>query len=224
VEQPNEVEENLCVSCQRKTTGAHHCKDCGQICHAIPPCAVPDHDHQEECEGFGTSVLCSLCDRKWKIATERKGAKRKQQVQADKMVEQSAKRFMAAKVGDTVMIPIPEVDRGRAEFRNVKGVVVSVEESGMYKLGTKHGLLNQLYSRNQFMPCINKFMSVEEVPKNENITLREVARKDSIGTWQGFFKCNCTKMCENSHCKCVQNKVKCNSRCHGSGTCKNKTD
>ena len=46
------------------------------------------------------------------------------------------------------MVPIPLIDRGRAEFTNLKAVVIEVEESGMYKLGLVHGILKQLYARN----------------------------------------------------------------------------
>ena len=58
------------------------------------------------------------------IVKQREGAKRKQEEQADKMLEQSAKRFKPAEVGDSVMVPIPDVDRGRADFLNLTGVVM----------------------------------------------------------------------------------------------------
>ena len=63
------------------------------------------------------------------------------------------------------MIPIPDVDRSKAELRNVKGVVVEIDVSGMYKLGTEHGLLNHLYTRNQFLLCGEKFLVIENVPQ-----------------------------------------------------------
>ena len=46
----------------------------------------------------------------WKIAditTERQGEKRKQQQQANKLVEHSAKRFKPAEVGDAVNFMMP---------------------------------------------------------------------------------------------------------------------
>jgi hypothetical protein len=39
--------------------------------------------------------------------------------------------------GDNVIIPIPSVDRGPADERNIKGVVMNVNEHGGYKIGTK---------------------------------------------------------------------------------------
>jgi hypothetical protein len=41
--------------------------------------------------------------------------------------------------GDNVIIPIPSVDRGPADERNIKGVVMNVNEHGGYKIGTKVG-------------------------------------------------------------------------------------
>ncbi|XP_064094335.1 uncharacterized protein LOC135206770 [Macrobrachium nipponense] len=46
-----------------------------------------------------------------------------QQKQAQKMIANSERRFQPAKVGGTVMVPVPLVDRGSAEFPNVKAVV-----------------------------------------------------------------------------------------------------
>ena len=53
-----------------------------------------------------------LCNKGQEIISQRQGAKRKQQEQADKMVEKSAKRFKEAELHDTVLVPIPDVDRG----------------------------------------------------------------------------------------------------------------
>ena len=38
-----------------------------------------------------------------------------------------------------------------------------------YKLGTKHGLLKQVYTRNQFTLCIEKFMSLEEATMDREV-------------------------------------------------------
>jgi hypothetical protein len=35
--------------------------------------------------------------------------------------------------GDNVIIPIPSVDRGPVDERNIKGVVINVNEDGGYK-------------------------------------------------------------------------------------------
>ncbi|XP_063889355.1 uncharacterized protein LOC135116074 [Scylla paramamosain] len=101
--------------------------------------------------------------RSQSIHTEQMKSNIEQQKQAQKMIDNSVKRFQPAKVGETVMVPVPLVDRGRAEFPNVKAVVFQALDNGTYKLGTKHGLLKQVYTRNQFTPCLEKFLSLDDV-------------------------------------------------------------
>ena len=94
--------------------------------------------------------------------------------------------------------------------------------NGLYKLGTKHGVLKQAYSRNQFTPVKEIFLELAEVPKDREFSVREVARQDSLGTGQGFVQCGCKTGCENERCKCKANKDLCNCRYHNSLSCKNK--
>ena len=58
----------------------------------------------------------------------------------------SINRFSPAAVGDTVMVPIPDVDRGRAEFPNVKAVVIEVEILKAYKCA------KNIYRRTAMLP------------------------------------------------------------------------
>ena len=164
-----------------------------------------------------------LCNKGQEIISQRQGAKRKQQEQADKMVEKSAKRFKEAEVYDTVLVPIPDVDRGRCEYPNLKAIVLEAHPSGhLWKLGCKSGVLDQWYSRNQFQPTLEKFMRVEDVPLETEVSLRTAARQESIGGGQGVFKCNCTGNCITKRCKCYKAGLKCNSRCHNQRSCTNK--
>jgi hypothetical protein len=110
----------MCVVCGKKA-GAHKCRNCQKTCHAIPPCSAQEEGADE---GFGTDVLCQHCSKEEKAAEERNAAKIAQMKQAEKMLSSSAKRFPPQQIGATVMIPIPDVDRGRAEFGNVKAVVL----------------------------------------------------------------------------------------------------
>ena len=63
---------------------------------------------------------------------ERRGTKRKQEKQASDMLAKSARRYKQAKIGDSVMVHLPEVDRGRCEFPNVHAVVHEINETGMH--------------------------------------------------------------------------------------------
>ena len=66
------------------------------------------------------------------------------------MTERSVKRFKPASQGDCVTVPIPDVHMFRGDAKNIMACVMEVEDGGFYRLGTRHGILKQLYSRNQF--------------------------------------------------------------------------
>ena len=211
--------ETACVSCQQPA-GAHKCAICSHACHAIEPCSIP----MGEEEGYGAPVKCSHCQNAEKRREQQAGAKRKQEDQAEKMKELSAKRFKAAEVGQCVKVPVPGVDRGKTDPRNILAVVLEVTQDGCYQLGTKNGVLKQLYSRNQFDPCKEKFLCVEEVPREKEVSLRQTASVLSDGNGQGFQRCNCTNStrCGSNRCNCKRRGLLCNSKCHESTTCCNK--
>lgn len=167
-------------------------------------------------------TLCDLCAKSRLIASEQESASQHQQKQAEKMKTRSSQRLGTAEVGTTVMVPIPYVDRGRAEFPNIKAVVLEVNNYGLYKLGTKHGVLHPMYARNQFTVCAEKFLSIEEVPREKTVSLRQVAKADSMGTGQGFKHCSCKKECDSARCACFKANLLCNSKCHAERMCKNK--
>ncbi|KAI1714394.1 hypothetical protein DdX_08489 [Ditylenchus destructor] len=112
-----------CVSCGKPYSGSHKCHKCNKLCHAIPPCSTP---HSEE--GFSASVTCHHCSKEAETNSQQEAAKENQMAQADRMLQRSARQLAPLKVGNSVMVPIPEVDRGRAEFPNVKGIVMEILE------------------------------------------------------------------------------------------------
>ena len=62
--------------------------------------------------------------------------------------------LQAGKKGDNVAVPVPLVDRGRGDARNILGVIVDKQEdTDQYRIAVKAGILNGLYSRNQFDLC-----------------------------------------------------------------------
>ena len=118
---------------------------------------------------------------------------------------------------NTVLVPIPDLDRGRCEHPNLKAI-----NRTLWKLGLMSGILDQWYSRNQFQPTLEKFLSVEDVNLESEISLRAAARAESIGGCQGYFRCNCSGNCKTKRCKCFKDNLKCNSRCHNQRSCCNK--
>ncbi|KAK7573634.1 hypothetical protein V9T40_010825 [Parthenolecanium corni] len=154
------------------------------------------------------------------IKRTRAGAKEVLTQQATKMLKLSKERYRDAEVGETVRIPIPDVDRARADLRNVLGVVLS-HTDGVYEIGTHFGKLNQLYSRNQFTICTDQFLSANDVP-GQKISLRECARSASVTGGQGFERCMCKTDCRTSRCSCKTKNHLCTSKCHSSLSCANK--
>lgn len=98
--------------------------------------------------------------------------------QAAKMLALSSVKYPAANVGDNVVVKIPDVDRAKANDRNIIAVTMAVEKERMYWLCTKHGILKQIYARNLFKHCKEKFISASKV-RDEHVSVRECARKYS---------------------------------------------
>lgn len=203
-----------CIVCETACDAAQICR----ICHL--PCHINCGINTDGATDDGAELTCSLCFHGESATDHRRGAKRAMEEQAEKMKQASDKRFKPGDVGSSVRVPIPEVDRGRTDHRNLIGVVMEITD-GLYKIGTKHGSLKSLYSRGQFELCAENFLNMVEVPDVE-ISLREAATSASVGTGQGFSKCACAGTCDTRRCKCYAGKMLCNSKCHGGRMCKNK--
>jgi hypothetical protein len=144
--------------------------------------------------------------------------------QAERMVRRSRFVNIPGNVGDNVTVPVPLVDRGRGDSRNIMGVILDRDENDLYRIAVKGGILNGRFSRNQFDLCSQILLLPTDVCREAEISLRNAVKYESICGGQGFLKCNCSgkSNCESNRCKCFKAKVECNSRCHGSMTCKNK--
>ena len=143
-----------------------------------------------------------LCERRENIHEKRKMAVENLQAQASKMTKFSLDKFPPGKVGDTVRVRVPDVDRGRCDLRNILGVVTHVNhDNKTYKIGTQFGRINSSYARNQFTTCKEKLMQLENVPDME-ISLRECASKLSLSGGQGYKRRSCKTQCSSNRCTC----------------------
>jgi hypothetical protein len=139
------------------------------------------------------------------------------------MISRSNQILRPIDIGDNVTIPIPSVDKGGGDRRNILYLVTHFSShTEQYKLGTRHGLLNSTFSMSQFMSSIFHGFSEGEVDSNTEISVREAARLQSIGDGECFAKCSCKTGCARKTCKCVRSNVLCISRCHNSNSCQNK--
>jgi len=202
-----------CVICEKEPSGAHKCSVCDQFVHAI--CG----SFSEDSEGFGLKVTSNLCVRKTRIIIEREGAKSGQEQQAQKMVSLSNSRFPAVDIGTNVVVRVPDLDRGRLASRNVLAVVVDVNSYGLYLLGTKKGLLERMYARNEFITADCNF-EAHNVPSS-SLSLRSASMITS-GIKQEFVSCNCKRYYIDKKCKCLSKNMKNNSKWHSNSSCKNK--
>ena len=166
-------------------------------------------------------MQCFLCANKTRVLNEREQCVEKMEKQAKKMLDRSAKRFKPAHIGDNVLVPIPDVDKGRVEFRNIKGIVTGDLGNGCFTIGTPEGTLKQPYTRNQFIPTTAELLKPTDVKENL-VSLREVANKVSLCGGQGYDRCNCTTGCSSNRCSCKKAGKLCSSKCHHSLSCTNK--
>jgi hypothetical protein len=104
--------------------------------------------------------------------------------------------------GINVVVRVPDLDRGRLVLRNVLAVVVDINYSGPYLLGTKEGLLEGLYAGNEFTTADNNFIEAHDVPSS-SLSVRSASTITS-GSKQGFVSCHCKRYCIDNKCKCFE--------------------
>ncbi|XP_068220838.1 KRAB-A domain-containing protein 2-like [Palaemon carinicauda] len=66
------------------------------------------------------------------ISSQRLAASESQRQQAERMVRGSQTELVAGEIGDNIALPIPLVDRGRGDPRNILGVIVSRSMNDQY--------------------------------------------------------------------------------------------
>ena len=162
--------------------------------------------------------------RKDMISKKRAHARVSQRTQAERMMKRSKVIMMPGLEGDNVAVPIPSVDRGRGDPRNILGIIISCDDKEQYTIACPAGILKGKFSRNQFDLCPQKLLYRDDVNTEITLSVRSAVHSESASGGQGFIKCNCSgpKKCQTKRCKCFKSKLKCNSRCHSSLNCSNK--
>ena len=132
------------------------------------------------------------------------------------MAQQHIHKLGEAKVGDTVKVQVPSVDRGHADMLHILAYILKVDTAhATYQLATKHGILDGWQSRNMFEICKQKLVSFESLKLDVTLSLRKLNELHSLGGGQGFQRCGCNGKCEKN-CSCRKSGVACNSKCHKS--------
>ena len=96
------------------------------------------------------SPVAVVEEHKKEIKRRRIEASAGQLSQAERMVKRSHIPCKPGSPGDNVAVPIPSVDRGRGDPRNILGVILYRDKGDQYRIAVKSGILKGLYSRNQF--------------------------------------------------------------------------
>ena len=89
------------------------------------------------------------------------------------------------------MVKVPDMDRGRIAPRSPLAAIMTVNSSGLYKFGTRNGILERLYARNELVPADDdSFISLEDVPSSTPHISLLLASVKASGSQQGFVHCN----------------------------------
>ena len=92
-------------------------------------------------------------------------------------------------IGSNVTVPIPSVDRGRTDPRNIIRVVTECSDNELYTMAVKGGIFDRKYSRNQFDVCATILYLPDDVCTDEDISLRQAMQLESRCGGQGFTRC-----------------------------------
>ncbi|XP_071104316.1 uncharacterized protein [Haliotis cracherodii] len=125
------------------------------------------------------------------ITLKRKQPNEAQMQLAERMVKRSKRVLSSMHNGDNATVPMPHVDLGRSDPRNIKGVVIECSDNDLYTIAVKGGILNGKFSRNQFDVCATALYSIEDVVTDKNMSLRQAVQFESNCGGQGFTRCNC---------------------------------
>ncbi|CAF5158774.1 unnamed protein product, partial [Rotaria sp. Silwood1] len=130
-------------------------------------------------------------------------AKEGQKRQADEFLQIASKKqkLINLKVGDNVLVSIPEIDHGPTGPRNVLALIIELKYD-KYKLGTEEGVLAGYYSFHQISKAPRAAtLLVSHVTQCEPKSLREIVKLQSITGCQGLLKCSCKGRCKTKRCK-----------------------
>ena len=124
---------------------------------------------------INTPFSINMCSNK--ITAKRKIVKSNLKTQAFKMTRLAREKFPQEKVGNTVKVWVLDADPGRCDSRNILGVIMEADlVKDLYRIGTKDGILNSRYARNQFSTCTKDTVNIADV-LSVNFSLRECAGK-----------------------------------------------
>ena len=127
---------------------------------------------------------------------------------------------MDLKVNDNIIIPVPRVDRGPIDCKNIRGIIVDKDVNGLQNW--YNSWISGLLSRYQIEKIHGHELTILDVSDNTEIIVRNAVQLLSLYGGQGHIHCSCRSGCTTGKCKCKRKNILCNSRCHASLSCANK--
>ncbi|KAI6660089.1 KRAB-A domain-containing protein 2-like isoform X1 [Oopsacas minuta] len=135
------------------------------------------------------------------------------------MIARSTRTLRPLCIGDSVAVPVSQFDRSKGDPPNIIGIVLEFDQSG-YQIGTRTAKIRGRLARNQVEFIKFTGLNSEHIP-DEELSIREIVRAQSICGGQGFRRCHCKSNCLTKRCSCLKAGLICNSACHGKGSCDN---
>jgi hypothetical protein len=154
----------------------------------------------------------------------RLNVRQNQEKQAETMRTRSKKYLPEVNIGDFVLLPIPDVDKGLTESQNLICRVVDIDYTpSLYELACEAGVFSEMFARNSFDLVKDANIDINIITETSVKSIRQAVNVLPIGGGQGMIKCNCTSSCVTNRCSCKKSNLLCNTRCHGANVyCKNK--
>ncbi|XP_068229325.1 uncharacterized protein [Palaemon carinicauda] len=140
-------EQDLITTHQQQETDANEPESEAEADANEPEREPPKAESEQEPEPLSQHQM-NLDQLHNSISSQRLAASESQRQQAKHMVKRSPTELVAGEIGDNIALPIPLVDRGRGDPRNILGVIVSRSMNDQYRVATKSGILKGSYSRN----------------------------------------------------------------------------
>ncbi|KAI6648301.1 hypothetical protein LOD99_12110 [Oopsacas minuta] len=120
------------------------------------------------------------------------------QKQAKKIIARSTRTLRPLRIGDIVAVPVSQFDRSKGNPPNIIGIVLEFDQRG-YQIGTRTAKIRDRLARNQVEFIKFTGLNSEHIP-DEELSIREIVRAQSISGGQGFRRCHCKSNCLTKRC------------------------
>ncbi|CAF1072263.1 unnamed protein product [Didymodactylos carnosus] len=143
-------------------------------------CPVEAGDNQPSSDITTNPSLTVQAKCHHKVASEstRSVVDANQEASAAKMIDDSDRHLPLVTLGDNVRVPVPLMDRSRADPPNVLGLIIT-EINGMYKIGCRGGTIKRLYAHNQFKKYDSKILKIVDIDL-EGRSLRNIVENECV--------------------------------------------